>query len=510
MSSLLFLGVLSLVLSLAITPIVRDVFRRLDVLDYPDKERKIHAHPVPRVGGVAILLSYVAAFAVLLCTHSTGAALVKSALPFIGKLLPAASLVFLVGLVDDIRALRPWQKLAGQLAGAALAYRAGIHITAVGGIGAAAGSHYLPWWSCPVTIAWLVVSMNALNLIDGLDGLAGGIGLVTAVTTLMAALLQMNIALALAILPLVGCLLGFLRYNFNPASVFLGDSGSLFVGFLLGCFGVVWSEKSATMLGMAAPLMALSIPLLDTALAVGRRFLRRKPIFGADRGHIHHRLLDLGFSPRQAALLLYGLCAVCAVLSLAIGNHRHELTVIGVFCLAVWAGVEHLEYVEFDVMGRALSQGWFVELVSGQIALRAVEAKLAAAATLEECWPVLRDSYAEFGFAGICGQFGKRYYAHAGQPQRRCTWQLEVALPGDNWLHLTASRPAISREVFAPYAEAIRRALEPKLEHLAAEDVTPSLIALARALSVHRGTVPAAGEAPAVPSFAPKKSVPRE
>src|SRR5947208_12565007 len=125
----------------------------------------------------------------------------------------------------------------------------------------------------------------------GGDGLAAGLGLFATLTMAIAALLHGNLTLAIATAPLAGALLGFLRYNFNPASIFLGDSGSLLVGFLLGCYGVLWTQKSATLLGMAAPLMALSIPLLDTALAIVRRFLRHQPIFGADRGHIHHKLL---------------------------------------------------------------------------------------------------------------------------------------------------------------------------------------------------------------------------
>src|SRR5437764_1589081 len=137
-----------------------------------------------------------------------------------------------------------------------------------------------------------------MNLIDGLDGLASGIGLFASATALLAALLQNNIALAYATVPLVGCLLGFLRFNFNPATIFLGDCGSLFIGFLLGCYGVLWSQKSATILGMTAPLMALSIPLLDTTIAIIRRFVRQQPIFSGDRDHIHHRLLDRGLTPR--------------------------------------------------------------------------------------------------------------------------------------------------------------------------------------------------------------------
>jgi UDP-GlcNAc:undecaprenyl-phosphate GlcNAc-1-phosphate transferase len=139
------------------------------------------------------------------------------------------------------------------------------------------------------------------------------------------------VELALATLPLAGCLLRFLRYNFNPASIFLGDCGSLFIGFLLGCYGVLWSQKSATMLGMAAPLMAFSIPLLDTTLAIARRFLRKKSIVGADRGHIHHRLLDRGLSPRKVAFLLYGICAIAALFSLVMVNNHYEVLIIAIF-----------------------------------------------------------------------------------------------------------------------------------------------------------------------------------
>ena len=181
------------------------------------------------------------------------------------------------------------------------------------------------WLGLAVTALWLVGCSNAFNLIDGVDGLAVGAGLFATVTILLGALLNGNVRLALATMPLAGALAGFLRYNFNPASVFLGDSGSLTVGFLLGCYGVLWSQKSATMLGMTAPLMALAVPLIDTGVAVARRFLRGQPIFSADARHIHHRLLARGLTPRKVALLLYGACGVAAGLSL-VGSVAETLT----------------------------------------------------------------------------------------------------------------------------------------------------------------------------------------
>jgi UDP-GlcNAc:undecaprenyl-phosphate GlcNAc-1-phosphate transferase len=226
-------------------------------------------------------------------------------------LLPAVLVAFATGLLDDIFGLKPWMKLLGQILAAVLACNANVQIHGIGGH-AAAGA----WWQIPLTILWLVGFSNAFNLIDGLDGLAVGVGLFATATAFLSALLTGNIALAFVTAPLLGALLGFLPYNFNPASIFMGDCGSLTVGFLLGCFGVIWSQKSATLLGMTAPLIAMAIPLLDTALAISRRFLRGQAIFAGDRGHIHHRLLARGFTPRRIAFLLYASAGVLACLSL--------------------------------------------------------------------------------------------------------------------------------------------------------------------------------------------------
>src|SRR5579863_1778740 len=252
MYSLLFLACSSFTLSLLLTPLCRNLFRRMSLVDIPDTHRKSHRTPVPHLGGIPIAVSYVMACALLMLTPLRGGVLVSSHLALVWKLLPAAGVVFATGILDDLFGLKPWQKLAGQLLGALIACWAGVRVVSVSGFSAAS------WIGLALTVLWLVGSTNAFNLIDGVDGLAAGIGLFAAVTMVLAALLlQSNVPLALATIPLAGSLLGFLRYNFNPASIFLGDSGSLLVGFLLGCFGVIWSQKSATILGMTAPLMAL-------------------------------------------------------------------------------------------------------------------------------------------------------------------------------------------------------------------------------------------------------------
>lgn len=314
MYSLLLLPIVAFVSSLLLTPAVRHFARRWNILDHPG-ERKIHLRPVPRIGGVAVALAYFVAYGALFVIGPRDSQVLWSARADISRILPAAIVIFAVGLLDDIHDLRPWQKLIGQFAAAALAYRGGVHIGGFGSGGMA------EWWSFPATASWLLLCTNAVNLIDGVDGLAAGVGFFATCTTLLAALLQRNAVLALAIAPLAGALLGFLRFNFNPATIFLGDSGSLFIGFLLGCYGVLWSQKSATILGMAVPLMTLAIPLLDTSLAIGRRLLSNQPIFAADRAHIHHRLLDRGLNPRNAALLLYAFCTLAGIVSLLMTSY---------------------------------------------------------------------------------------------------------------------------------------------------------------------------------------------
>ena len=252
MQALIIVGTLSLILCLFLTPLCREAALKLKFVDIPDGVRKLHRRPIPRIGGVAILLSYAGSIALMLAISPLRATISIQHKDLLWSLIPAVTVVFVIGLIDDLITLKPWQKLIGQMAAAALAVSGGVRITLLD------GHPYAAWLTVPLSIFWLLACTNAFNLIDGLDGLAAGVGLFATVTTLLAALIQGNMGLAMATVPLAGCLLGFLRYNFNPASVFLGDCGSLTIGFLLGCFGVIWSQKSATFLGMVAPAMAVA------------------------------------------------------------------------------------------------------------------------------------------------------------------------------------------------------------------------------------------------------------
>ncbi len=458
MYSLLFLGIASFVLSLFLTPIVRNIFLRLGVVDRPDRERKFHSRPIVRVGGVAIGLSYMLAFALLLIANFKAGIIIRGALPLICKLFPAAILMFLTGFLDDLINLNPWQKLIGQVTAATVAYIGGIQVLAVN------GKHFAHWWSFPITILWLLATSNAVNLIDGVDGVATGIGLFATATITLAALMQHNVELGLATVPLAGCLLAFLRYNFNPATIFLGDCGSLLIGFLLGCYSVLWSQKSATILGMTAPLLALSIPLLDTLLAVVRRFLRRRPIFGADRGHIHHRLLERGLTPRRVALLLYGICIFAGLFSLSMLNHEYEVPVLMAFCIALCVGVSLLRFTEFDTVARMILDGAFRRLLNLQLSLGSFEKSLDSAATPDECWTVLNDVYREFGFSGIRMQLaGKLYATPSEQCGRELMCSLEIPLSLEDRVYFIREfNTSVKQNPVLPFADVVQRTLVSK------------------------------------------------
>jgi UDP-GlcNAc:undecaprenyl-phosphate GlcNAc-1-phosphate transferase len=186
------------------------------------------------------------------------------------------------------------------------------------------------------------------------------------------------------------------------------------VGFLLGCFAALWSQKSATLLGMTAPLMALAVPLLDTAAAVVRRFLRRQPIFSADRNHLHHRLLDRGFSPRQVALLVYGVCGVAAAFSLlqTWPHNRFSGLLLVMFCLAVWIGLRLAGYVEFDTARHLVLTGTFRHIVNARLFVDTFERKAAAAVTADDYWAIIREAAGEFGFPQVRMSLEGRVFEH--------------------------------------------------------------------------------------------------
>jgi UDP-GlcNAc:undecaprenyl-phosphate GlcNAc-1-phosphate transferase len=428
MYSLLFLGIVSCFISLLLTPVVRNASLRFGLVDQPDQARKFHIAPVPRLGGVAIFIAVILSYVLLLAVRLSSGTIVWEGLPLFIRLTPAIAVIFGTGLVDDVVSVRPWKKLTAEVVAAALAWFGGIHISGIAGYSTIGVVGFFG------TVLWIVACTNAINLIDGVDGLAAGISLFAALTMLIAASINHNFPLALAVVSLVGALIGFLRYNLNPASIFLGDSGSLTLGFLLGCYAAVWGEKSSTVLGMTAPLLVLAVPLLDVGLAIVRRFLRGQPIFLADRDHIHHRLLSRGYAPHHVVLLIYGICSIGATVSLLLTFYHQTYRgfVIVLVVLAAWLGLQHLGYSEFGVVGKMLIGGGFRSVLSAQFALDGFEREFRDDISLEQCWEILYLNSSEFGFSGVDFHLD-------GEIHRSGTsegWQARIDFPGHGYINL--------------------------------------------------------------------------
>jgi len=318
------------VVGLALNPVARAACRRLGLVDEPDEYRKVHRNPVPLSGGYALLLSFAAPILLLglfdvdgieQSLHKEHARLATLA---IGVLVAAA-----MGAVDDALDLRPRYKLLWQLIAATIAYAGGISITVISN---PLGDGYveLGLLSFPATALWFLACMNAVNLVDGLDGLAGGVGLFACVTmALVSVLMQQPVNMFLSA-ALGGALLGFLIYNFHPASVFLGDAGSMTLGFLIGSLSLMGSVKAGTAVALIVPIIALGLPAFDTALAITRRWVHRLPVAAGDKRHVHHVLLARGLSHRGVVLVLYSVCIALggAALLLTAGNNMIALALL--------------------------------------------------------------------------------------------------------------------------------------------------------------------------------------
>ncbi len=292
----------SSILAIITTLGVIHLSRRFNLVDVPGI-RKVHCEPVPRIGGVAIFTSAIAIMVpAFLLVHEAADSFLVIRLRIV-VLLSAASFIFFVGLVDDIRGLRSRTKLLAQLLGALAVCSVGIRINSVTftntftvGFG---------WFSWPITVLWIVGITNAINLVDGLDGLAAGISWVTCGVISVLSLCFGPPAMTVMMFSLLGALTGFLLFNFNPAKIFMGDSGSLFLGFMISSSSVLCGAKTETVVGLALPFLALGIPIFDTLFSMLRRFLERRSIFSADYSHFHHRLLALGLHQRHVVIVSY-------------------------------------------------------------------------------------------------------------------------------------------------------------------------------------------------------------
>jgi len=386
----------ALVLSLVLTYGVRERAKRARLFDSADA-RKVHTGEIPRVGGVAIFLAVVATLGLI--------ATVAGAVDFgtqgngLRVVLAGGAAAFGVGLWDDLRSLRARWKLVAEIAIAVAVFAAGVRVNSLS-LPFVGVLSFPPAVSLLFTVVWLVGITNAFNLIDGLDGLAGGAALFALSTMFVVGSINGHLNTALVTIAIAGATLGFLVYNFNPASIFLGDSGSLFLGFMLAGLGLLSSQKSQTIVAVAIPVVSLGLPVLDTALAIARRFLRGQPIFSPDRGHIHHRLLSLGHSPRQVALLLYGACALLALGGMVLVNNSEYVAVVLVlFGLAAGFAIQRLRFAEFEELARIVRKGVRQRGVIGKsVRIREATQQIGALDDLREVFHLLERTFGEDDF----------------------------------------------------------------------------------------------------------------
>lgn len=317
------------VVSVVLTGVVRRVAVARGLLDRPTEARRVHRQPTPRVGGVAIAAAFLVSVGSLAAWRWWSDGFGPELTSLLG-LVGGGVLLVGVGLVDDLVSLRPRTKLAAQLLAAGIAQWCGLEIESIGN--PLGPPLELGWLAVPVTTLWIVGITNAINLIDGLDGLAAGTCVFTLVTIFVISVVGGNAEVALVTAALVGALLGFLRHNFHPATIFMGDSGSLFLGHVLATTAIWGSTKSSTTVSLLIPLLCLGLPIADTSLAIVRRFVRGVPISSADREHIHHWLLARGMTHRGAVLTLYGGAAFLslAALGLEFGDEPQRAAILAV------------------------------------------------------------------------------------------------------------------------------------------------------------------------------------
>ena len=336
---------IALGMALILTPAVIAFARQTGALDKPDA-RKVHVRPIPRIGGIGIYAAFMASILVQLIFADVTPEFMTS---LIGLMI-GGTIIVAIGIIDDYCDLPAKVKLLGQIfAAAVLVIGFDVRIDVITD---PFGDYiYLEFLAIPATIFWVVGLTNTVNLIDGLDGLAAGVSSIAAVTIFLVAMEEGIPFVAMVTAALAGAAVGFLYYNFNPARIFMGDTGSMFLGFMLAGISVVGAVKSAATIALIVPILALGLPILDTTFAIVRRARNHRPIFKPDKGHLHHRLLAHGFTQKQAVLLMYvvsALFGLCAIALTAVSTQAAALIIL-IVAAAVLVGARKLGILQLDV-----------------------------------------------------------------------------------------------------------------------------------------------------------------
>ncbi len=400
-----FFGIffLSLLCSFVLTRYVRDFASRRGWVAVPSQERHLHATPLPRLGGVAIYFSFslTIVVAAVIANYNPSLSAIFSLKTLLTILAPA-SLVFLLGVYDDLYSTGPYVKFAVQALAASMLFMGGLRIL---NIPVLFGEHQLPWFlGLPFTILWVLAITNAFNLIDGLDGLAAGSAVFSTLVAFVVTLLNGYSLVTVMTIALAGAILGFLRYNFNPATIFLGDSGSLFIGFLLSALALAGAQKAPTIVAVAIPVVSFGLPILETVLSIIRRLISGRPVFTADREHIHHKLLQHGLTHRQVVIVLYAVSAVFAMLSLFLlwPTGSSLGLVLAVLGIGIWIGVQRLGYLELGELGRVAQRTFEQRQVFiNNLAIRRATEELKAARDYHQIQHILEAAFRSNDFDGF-------------------------------------------------------------------------------------------------------------
>lgn len=340
----------ALVSTAVFVPLAKRIALRCKAIDYPSS-RRINTRPVPRLGGIAMFAGLVVALAVLLVGirfwgwQSPFTPHPNLSVNYVGVAVGVA-VMFAVGVADDVKDLRPKLKLAGQIVSACIVAGSGLLLSSI--YNPFGGSFIeFGWLSYPITVFYLVAFANIINLIDGLDGLAAGIAAITGITIFSFAVLTNRPDATFLSVAIVGVCIGFLLYNFHPASIFMGDSGSLLLGFSLGVVSLFAVARSALFVSLLVPILAAGVPIIDTALAIMRRKRSHRPIDEADKGHIHHQLMKAGFSHQATVMIMWGWTAILALCAVLI-TEIHGFARIPILCVII--GVTAFAIVKLDLL----------------------------------------------------------------------------------------------------------------------------------------------------------------
>jgi len=305
----------AVLLAYTLTPIIRVLAFKISAIDIPRDNRRMHKKPIPRIGGLAIFLSFMTT-CLLFCNIDHE----------LMTVLCGSMLMVMLGVLDDIYSLNPWLKLIWQLGVALATVLSGITIDQIN-----IGGKFvdLGIWSIPITMFWIAGLTNAINIIDGLDGLSCGVSTISSISILFVIVIQGgDYTSALITLILIGSCFGFLPFNKNPAKIFMGDTGALFLGYTLAVISVEGMFKAHTLISLVVPLIIFALPLTDTTIAIVRRLLAGKSPFSADRGHLHHKLVDMGFTQKESVKILYSICGILGLVAVFMCDKMFEVGIL--------------------------------------------------------------------------------------------------------------------------------------------------------------------------------------